>query len=59
MFDLVAEIATHERHQRSGMKVRRAEHLAQIPFRLSFVLELLSRELLCAIGKVAAEDDHV
>ncbi|OBA48065.1 hypothetical protein A5789_03185 [Nocardia sp. 852002-51101_SCH5132738] len=59
MFDLVAQIAAHEGLNPPGIEVRRAQHLAQIPFRLGFRLQHRRSEFLRAVGKMAAEDHQV
>ena len=59
MFDLVAEVAAHERHQRAGVEIGRAQHLSQVPLGVCLGFVFLGRELLGAVGEVPAEDHHV
>ena len=59
MFDLVAEVAAHERHRRAGIEIGGAEHLPQVPLAVRLVDQRFLVELLGAIGEVTTEDDEV
>ena len=59
VFDLVAKVSTEERHDRTGIKVRGAQHLSQIPFGLGLPLKGGGGELLSAIREVPTRDHDV
>src|SRR5690348_7208563 len=59
MLDLVAQVATRERQQATGVEVRSTEHLSEVPLGSRFLSEDVFGELLRTVGKMTAEDDHV
>ena len=59
VFDLVAKVSAEDRHHRTGVKVRGAQHLSQIPFRLRLTLERGGGEFFRAIREVPTADHHI
>jgi len=59
VFDLVAQVSAQERHHRSGVEVRRTQHLSQIPLGLRLTLQRGRREFLRAVREVPTADHHV
>jgi hypothetical protein len=59
VLDLVAQISSRKRQQRTSFEVCRTQHLPQIPLRPGFILQYVSSEFICAIREMPAEDHHV
>src|SRR6516225_1076775 len=58
MFDLVAEVSTHERQYPPSPEVCGPQHLPEIPLGLRLTLQHCRRELFRSVREVTAEDHY-